>query len=145
HRLANTLVVIETGCSLLLLIGAGLLINSFIHVLRVSPGFNPNGVLVARSEFDRARYPQIEKRNAMERDILARLSRIPGVQSAAIATHLPLADERGIGVQAEGADPTDVRWVQNDLVDEDYFRVMGISLLKGRTFTPQDTADSPPV
>jgi putative ABC transport system permease protein len=145
HRLANTLVVVEMGCSLLLLVGAGLLINSFIRVLRVPPGFNPEGVLVARTSFDKGHYPDREKRMAVEHEIMARIARMPGVQSAALASHLPLVDDRAIGVHAEGADPTDFRWAQNDLIDENYLRVMGIPLLQGRSFTQGDTPSTPPV
>jgi predicted permease len=145
HRLASTLVIVEVGCSLLLLIGAGLLINSFIRVLRVPPGFRPEGVVVVRTSFDTGLYTNREKRTAVEREIMARLAPMPGVESAALASHLPLVDDRAIGVHAEGADPTDFRWAQNDLIDENYFHTMGISLLHGRTFTAEDSPSTPPV
>src|SRR5579864_9135258 len=101
-RLRNGLVVLETACSLLLLVGAGLLVNSFIRVLRVPPGFNPNGVLIARTQFDDTRYPKAELCGVAEREIIARLRRLPGVESAGFVTNLPLADPRGIGFRIEG-------------------------------------------
>lgn len=142
-RLRDALVVLETACSLLLLVGAGLLLNSFIRVLRVPPGFNAGGVLVARTQFDDTRYPKAEQCGLAEREILARLRKLPGVLSAGFVTNLPLADPRGIGFRIEGHPPNEFHNADNALVSEDYFRVMGISLLRGRGFREQDTESAP--
>ena len=138
-RVRDALVVLETACSLLLLVGAGLLLNSFVRVLRVPPGFNPNGVLIARTQFDESRYPQAEQCGRAERQIVARLRRLPGVQSAGFVTNLPLADPRGIGFRIEGHPPNEFHNADNALVNEDYFRAMGIPILRGRSFREQDT------
>jgi predicted permease len=142
-RLRGLLVALETACSLLLLVGAGLLLNSFIRVLRVPPGFNPNGVLIARTQFDESRYPKPEQCGLAEQQIMARLRRLPGVQSAGFVTNLPLADPRGIGFRIEGHPPNEFHNADNALVNEDYFRAMDIPILRGRSFREQDTPSSP--
>ncbi len=142
-RLRDALVILETACSLLLLVGAGLLLNSFLRVLRVPPGFNPSGVLIARTQFDDTRYPKAEVCGAAEREIIARLRRLPGVRSAAFVTNLPLADPRGIGFRIEGRPANEFHNADNALVSEDYFQAMGIPLLRGRGFREQDTASTP--
>jgi predicted permease len=142
-RLRNGLVLLETACSLLLLVGAGLLVNSFIRVLRVPPGFNPNGVLIARTQFDDTRYPKADLCGVAEKEIIARLRRLPGVESAGFVTNLPLADPRGIGFRIEGGPANEFHNADNALVSEDYFQAMGIPLLHGRGFREQDTASTP--
>ncbi|HSB74675.1 MAG TPA: ABC transporter permease, partial [Terriglobales bacterium] len=142
-RLRSGLVALETACSLLLLVGAGLLLNSFVRVLRVPPGFEASGVLVARTQFDDTRYPKAEACANAEKEILARLRRLPGVQSVALVTNLPLADPRGIGFRIEGHPQNEFHQADNALVSENYFRVMGIPLLRGRTFREQDTESTP--
>jgi predicted permease len=142
-RLRDALVVLETACSLLLLVGAGLLLNSFIRVLRVPPGFNAGGVLVARTQFDDTRYPKAEQCELAEREIIARLRHLPGVQSAGFVTNLPLADPRGIGFRIEGHPPNEFHNADNALVSEGYFRAMDIPILRGRSFREQDTPSTP--
>ena len=142
-RLRNGLVVLETACSLLLLVGAGLLLNSFVRVLSVPPGFNPHGVLIARTQFDDSRYPKAELCARAEREIMARLRRLPGAESVGFVTNLPLADPRGIGFRIEGGPPNQFHNADNALVSEDYFRVMGIALLHGRGFREQDNESTP--
>jgi len=142
-RLREALVVLETACSLLLLVGAGLLLNSFIRVLRVPPGFNPSGVLIARTQFDDTRYPKAEQCGLAEREIIARLRHLPGVQSTGFVTNLPLADPRGIGFRIEGHPPNEFHNADNALVSEGYFRAMDIPILRGRSFREQDTSSTP--
>ncbi len=139
HRFHNALVVIETACALLLLAGAGLLINSFVRVLRVPPGFDAGHVLIARTALDEGRYPKQEQRVAAQQEILRRLRDLPGVQAVGVSTHLPLADERQIGFVLEGGDPSLVHMANNALVGGDYFRSLGIPLLQGRVFDDHDT------
>lgn len=143
HRTRRILVVAETACSVLLLFGAGLLINSFKRVLSVQPGFNPSGMLMARTAFDRNRYPDPRQRRKVEQEIMARLQHLPRVQAVGLSVTLPLRDERGIGFRIEGADPSDFHHAKNDLVSNDYFRAMGIPLLQGRAFTDLDRPDTP--
>jgi len=106
-------------------------------------GFAPEGVLIARTTFNRERYPAGEGRRQAQRDMTARLAALPGVTAVALTTHIPLADERQIGFILEGEDERSVRWADNALVSGDYFAAMGIPLLSGRTFGPEDTPAAP--
>lgn len=145
HRSRNLLIVVETASALVLLVGAGLLINSFVRILRVSPGINPDGVLIARTSFDKTRYPNPEQRKATQQQLINKLGVLPEVQSVGLFSELPFADDRQIGFRVEGADPNQYHQADNDIVSDGYFRAMGISLLKGRTFNDQDGKDTPAV
>src|SRR5262249_17352974 len=133
--LRSVLVILETALAVVLLIGAGLLINSFVRLLRVSPGFNPEGVVVARTTLPAARYPEAERGKAVYRQALERIAKLPGVQSVGVASTLPLASEWGIGFLREGGGGNDYYTANGSWVSNDYFRAMGIPLKKGRAFT----------
>ena len=139
NRFRGALVVLETSSAVVLSIGAGLLIHSFLQVLRVPIGFSPRGVLIARTTFNRRRYPSNNARREAQRQITQRLAALPGVTAASLTTHIPLADDRQIGYRFEGEDVHASRWADNALVDGGYFAAMGIPLLHGRTFGPEDT------
>jgi len=145
QRFQRVVVIAEVGFAMVLSIMTGLLVRSFIHVLRTPSGFNPQGTFVIRTLFTRARYPDPARRAAVQEQMLARLATLPGVAQAAIASHLPLSDERQIGFHLEHAAAGDSHWADNSLISPGYFRAMGISLLKGRDFTWQDRRDSTPV
>jgi putative ABC transport system permease protein len=143
RRIRSALVVLEAASAVVLLVCAGLLIRSFVEVLRVPPGFDPHGVLVARSSFNRERYADSNQRRLAERTITERLAALPGVRQVAVATHLPLADERSIGFHLEAGDPHETHWASQALVSGEYFAAMGIPLLRGRAFDAADTPDAP--
>jgi len=143
HRLRSALVVFEAASAMMLVVSAGLLVRSLIRVLDVPPGFDPNGVVVARTTFDYHRYASDDKRRTAEQSILERLRALPGVEAVGLTTHLPMADERQIGFTVDGRDPNEYHWAANALVGDDYFRVMRIALLRGRTFGPADLPDAP--
>ena len=145
RRLPRLLVVAEAACSAVLLTGAGLLLHSFVRVLQVSPGFNPERALIVRTTFNRQRYAEPSQRHGAQRAIFAKLAALPGVEAVALTTHIPLADSRQIGVLLDGHDPGDVHWTDNALITGDYFRVMGIPILRGRTFSEIDSSRTPPV
>jgi len=144
HTLQSRLIVGEIAAALLLLIGSTLLVKSFVRVLNVPFGFEPEGAVVVRTVFNRPRYPDPLKREAVQKELLERLSRLPGISGVAAASHLPLSDVRQIGFRLEHADPNDFHWAENSLVSPGYFRVMGISILRGRDFTYQDSRSTPP-
>lgn len=144
RRVGPALVVVEAASAVVLLIGAALLLHSLVDVLRVPPGFSVDGVLIARTNFNRQRYPSNDHRRAAERSILERLAQIPEVTAVALTTHIPLADERQIGFILENEEIGSVRWANNALVSDDYFAAMGIPVLEGRGFGAQDTPQSPP-
>ena len=142
-RLRSTLVVFEAASAVALLIGAGLLVHSLVAVLRVPVGFSPEGVLIARSTFNRNRYPSDTGRREAEQRVVERIAALPGVASVGITTHVPLADERQIGFILEGEDYHSARWANNALVSGRYFAAMSIPILRGRTFGRQDTPQTP--
>lgn len=144
-RIRGALIVFETASALVLLIGAGLLIHSFIRLLRVSPGFNPEGVVIARTSMPATRYPKIELGKAMYKRALESLETLPGVEAASVASNLPLADDWRIGFRIEGEDQGTYYTSGNTWVSTDYFRAMGIQLKAGRTFTEDDREGVTPV
>src|SRR5207248_5105381 len=100
-------------------------------------------VLIARTDFEGAGYNGGERRATVKREIISKLNTLPGVQVVGASTHLPLADERGIAFRIEGRDPNEFHNAASALVSEDYFRAMGIPLLRGRAFTVQDMPNVP--
>lgn len=143
RRMGRVLIMAEVCCSVVLLIGSGLLLRSWIRVLQIPLGFNPERALIVRTALNRQRYASAEKRHAVERDIQARLASLPGVAAVALTTHVPLADERQIGFVIDGRPKDKFHWADNALVSGDYFSAMGIPLLRGRTFSDADTPLSP--
>ena len=146
-RLRRSLVVCEVALALMLLIGAGLLIKSFLNLQRVDPGFNPKSVLRVDVALPGARYPERNQAAAFYKQLLARVTALPGVQSAGAVSSLPLS---GGGTDSdfeiEGRAPAEtghpqVAWYNS--VTPDYFRAMGIRLLRGRDFTESDYAEAP--
>jgi putative ABC transport system permease protein len=145
QRLQNAAATIEIAAALVLLISGGLLGRSFVRLLNSPFGFDPNGTFVVRTLFDRSRYPDPVKRNAIQKQLLQDLQRLPGVTAAAAASHLPLSDTRQIGFRLERAAADDYHWAENSLISPGYFHAMGIPLLKGRDFSEQDVPDAPNV
>jgi putative ABC transport system permease protein len=148
HRLRGALVVIEVALSLLLLIGAGLLLHSFRQVLRVDPGFDPQNVLTMRIRIPNTKYDNAEKLLAFYDDLLRRVSALPGVKQASLTNGFPLGNAIQIDYQVEGqpaAQPDEKTRSIVQSISHPYHQVFGIGLLAGRYFTAQDTATSPPV
>jgi putative ABC transport system permease protein len=116
-----------------------------VRLLRVPPGFNPEGVIVARTTLPAARYPDAERGKAAYRETLARIAALPGVQSVAIATNLPLTSDLQIGFRVEGGDENTYYFAYSTWISNDYFRAMGIPLRRGREFNDDDRADTLPI
>ena len=149
NRIRGVLVISEVAVSFVLLIGAGLLINSFMRLRSVDPGFRPEKLLTMKIVLPETRYPDRVARSTFYTELLRRVETVPGVKSAAVATNLPLTDNgNSIGISIEGRpDPgaDRVPIVITRIVSPSYFNTMGISLLRGRIFTEQDKAESPSV
>jgi predicted permease len=143
QRLQNTLSIAEIAVALVLLVSGGMLLQSFRRLLEVPMGFRPAGTVIVRTAFDRARYPNPLQRDALQKELLARLAALPGVSGVAAASHLPLSDVRQIGFRLEHAAEDDFHWAQNSLVSPGYFSVMGTPLLRGRDFNENDRRDTP--
>jgi putative ABC transport system permease protein len=147
-RLRGALVIAEVALSLLLLIGAGLLLRSFWLALRVDPGFDAEKVLTMRLRLPDAKYDTAEKMLAFYEEITRRVAALPGVRSAAVTNGFPLGNADIGGYSVEGQPATQPGEEQQCIVlsvSPAYHQVLGIGLLSGRYFTPQDNAASHPV
>ena len=149
HRLRGLLVVAEVALSLVLLASAGLLIRSFIQLLKTDPGFNPDRLLTMNLVLPTAKYKEEPQRAAFYSDLLQRVNQLPGVTSAAIVNHLPLGGSNSsTSFLVEGVpDPPPGQEFDGRyrVCSPGYFQTMGISVLKGRSFTDQDKAGAPHV
>ena len=138
-RTRSALVVAEVGLSLLLLIGAGLMVKSFVRLMNVDPGFDPDHLLVFSVGLPPSSTP--EQQDGFYRQVESRLQTVPGVQSVGAVSRLPLAggnSDRGFMIP--GSDKSynaDIR-----VSTPGYFQAMRIPLLKGRTLTDQDGQSS---
>src|SRR5437868_3869189 len=149
NRIRGLLVISEVAVSFILLIGAGLLINSFLHLRNVDPGFRAERALTMKIVLPEVRYADKEQRADFYRELIRRVDSLPGVISAAVATNLPLTESgNSVGISIEGrADPAPDRVpiVITRIISPRYFETMGIPLLKGRAFAEEDKAESPAV
>jgi predicted permease len=151
NSLRGLLVVSELALSLMLLIGAGLLIRSFVRLQSVSPGFTTDHLLTMEVAAAGRKYQ--DDKNAepiihFYEEIESRVAHLPGVVAEGAISALPLAGEVGWGgINVEGYAPPPGQELQADerFASADYFRTMEIPLRKGRFFTGEDTADKPQV
>jgi putative ABC transport system permease protein len=144
--LRDTFVVGEIALTLILLVGAGLLIKSFDRLSRIEPGFTPSGVLSARVELPRSRYGELNVARNFYQRLIERVSALPGVSAVGLTNHRPLDGFSVLGIfEVEGAPPTNPkqrRPIPIGVVSADYFRALGIPLLAGELFTGNETASS---
>jgi predicted permease len=148
RRMHSVVVVSEIALSLVLLTGAGLLIKSFIRLLSVDPGFNPQGVLAMSVALPDRRYSNEHEAAMFYRRAIDNVKAIPGVDAAGFVSLLPLGGRGSSGcidVQEHPSDPSK-KCPEADRrpVTADYFRAMGIRLVKGRYFDSRDDADETP-
>jgi putative ABC transport system permease protein len=146
HRMRSALVVSEVSLALLLLLGAGLMLKSFSRVLDADPGFRASGVLTASISLPRTKYGEPPRIRAFIEQTLEKVRAVPGVEAA--GSTLPLLGHWQTGFDVEGRPvlPPGQR-ASTDItrVSSDYFRAMGVRLLRGRVFTELDSPDSQPV
>ena len=144
HRLRSSLVVLEVALSLMLLVGAGLLGRSFLSLLKTDPGFNPDNVITMSLVLPVAKYKDEPRVAAFYQDLLQRVKANPGVESAAFVNFLPLGGANASDSYLVEGVPEPVPGQEYDgryrVATPDYFRTMGISLVRGRGFTDQDKA-----
>jgi putative ABC transport system permease protein len=149
RRALSALVVAETALALALLVGAGLLVRSFIRLQSVDPGFNPRNALTAVVALPQAVYPERNQIAPFYSQLLERVRALPGAQSVAAVSSLPLAGfDSDTSFVIEGRpesqpDQRPVAWYSS--VTDDYFRTMGMRLLAGREFNERDNENSPRV
>jgi putative ABC transport system permease protein len=145
----DSLVVLEVSLSLILLVGAGLMIKSFSQLVNVPPGFDAHNVLTGQISLTRAIYNNPEESLRYVDQTLERLRSLPGVENAAFAGPMPFSGGNvGSDFRIEGRpkpDEGDEPFANNRSVSNDYFRSMRIPLLKGRFFNEQDKRNGPGV
>ena len=151
RRLRSTLVVGEVALALVLLIGAGLTIRSFATLSAIDLGFEPSHVVTMRVALPNARYPDQEQWSAFYRELLQRTSAIPSVEAVGLNSAVPLEGSSSESeIRYEGQPPP--RSVSEEATtclfqaaSPDYFRSMGIAVVRGRAFTDRDGASATPV
>ena len=145
-RLRSSLVIVEVATSFILLVGAGLLINSFFHLRNLDPGFRADHLLALSVDLSETRYPDPQRRTAFFDEVKRRLQSLPGAQSVAVAGNLPFTyngDSMGIAVEGIPDPPID-QWpdVVFRTVGPEYFNTMGIPLVGGRDFNDRDSRNT---
>jgi len=148
RRIRNLLVITEVALALVLLIGAGLLINSFWRLQQVNPGIKPDHLLTLRLTLPQTEYRENQQASNFYQQLLARLSSMPGAESAGAVTVLPLSGgfscdsfTRDDKPNTPGQEPC----AEYRSITPGYFRTMGMALLNGREFTERDSGSAPPV
>ena len=145
-----SLIVVEVAFTLVLTLGASLLLNSFVRLSNVELGFRADKVLAAVVLPPRSRYPNAKAKIEFYRGVIERVKALPGVESAAASDTLPYSGQSGGGqVRIEGRPPVanfdqglQSEWSN---ITTDFLQTMGIPLLRGRLFDEHDTAEAPPV
>jgi putative ABC transport system permease protein len=142
----SMLVVFQVAISLVLLVIAGLTVRSLIRLMNVDPGFNSENLLTMRLNISPARLRNGQQVGAIFQQLSDRLRTIPGVRSAALASHIPfdftfsstVTIEQSAAQQAAQTESVDTRTISTD-----YLQVMGIRLVEGEGFTPEDKQGAP--
>jgi putative ABC transport system permease protein len=147
RRVLGALVATEVALSLVLLTGAALLVQSFVRLSNISPGFRAEGLLTTRVQVPATRYDTPDRRSGFYTNVVSRIAALPGVQSAAAISFLPLAGG-GIGTSFFRADRPEPAPGQAPVADvrpvtPEFFRTMGIPQVTGRDFRSADRSESP--
>jgi putative ABC transport system permease protein len=141
HRVQDTLVVLQVAIALVLLTGAGLLVETFARFQRSDFGFRPDGVLTARVALSDQRYPTAERQTAFGTRLAEQLAAQPGIVAASASSALPSNPNMRWIFQIIGdptPDPSSKPNVRMYFVSPGYYRTMGIALLRGRGILPSD-------
>jgi predicted permease len=147
HRMRSVLVVSQMALSMVLLIGATLLVESWLRLRHVNPGFDPSHALTLRLTLPDSRYHGDAARAQFVRGLMERLASVPGVTAASASTGLPMSAGLFVPILAEGqpALPYGQRPVaQWNPITPDYFKAAGIPILRGRAFEWSDDQAAPP-
>jgi putative ABC transport system permease protein len=145
RRVRSVVATVEIAVALVLLIGAGLLVRSFIAINKLELGFDPRNILVLRVDLPDARYPDGTKITAFYNDLASRLRALPGAESVGIGSSVLLpALPQSATLSVQGRPPQD-RKVRNapvayDSIAADFFKTLNVPLLRGRLFTDADGA-----
>ena len=144
----NLLVVGEVALSLMLLIGAGLLVKTFVRLQRVNPGVAADQLLTAQINLPESRYREPAQASAFYRELIERLETLPGVQGASVSTMRPLngtARNDPFAIEGRPFDSSNLTSAGWQMADANYFRTLGIPVVQGRDLTAQDTDEKSPI
>jgi predicted permease len=147
RRLRSALVIAEVALAVVLTLGAGLLLRSFLSVLSIDPGFRTDRLLTLQIALPN-NYQTPDQRRALYASLFSRLDALPGVTSAGGTTRLPLGSTNvttKVGVEGRSLPPAEWPEVEFRRAVHNYFPAMGIPILRGRGFTEQDGPATPPV
>ena len=146
NRIRSALIVSEIALSLVLLIGAGLMIKSFMRLQQVDLGFATENVLTMRLTLPQSKYPEGRDQAGFFQQALQRIQTTPGIESAAAISRLPLTpgnSSRSIIIEGRAdGDTQNSPSVDYRVISPDYFRTMSVPVLKGRAFTERDNASA---
>ena len=147
HWLRHTLVLAEVALSLVLLVGAGLLIRTLLYLQHRDPGFDGTNVVAASASLEDARYNESDSVNRLYRESLDAIRATPGVEAAAVGLHVPYQRWLNDGVRIAGnsSSPIEDYGTALNYVTPGYFEVLRIPVREGRVFDERDAANSVPV
>ncbi len=142
NRIRSILVTTEIALSLLLLVGAGLMLRSFIRLQQVDPGFRTDNILTLNLSLSESRYPEKHQIAGFFQEAINKVRALPGVEAVGATSELPLSggmSTSGFDIEGRPAPPPDEKMMAgNRAISPDYFSTMGISFIKGRDFTDMD-------
>lgn len=146
-RLRNGLVIAEVALAIVLTIGAGLMIRSFLRLQRVDAGFDPNNILTLKVSLPGTSYPEDSQAQAFFNEAEQRIRNLPGVEAVGSTTMLPLKGYKWTGdMSIDGRPPEDyVPEVRHKEISSGYFRALGLPLVAGRVFNESDNEKGQPV
>jgi predicted permease len=145
-RVRDGLVVTQVGLALVLLVCGGLLVRSFVGLLRVETGFDANNVLAFETSLPRSRYPDFEARKRFYDGALEELRRLPGVSDAGVGVYLLATSQfhwNRFEVEGYQPGPSEELLTEAKEVSPGYFSALGITLIRGRMFDDRDTPEAP--
>ncbi|QQS45496.1 MAG: ABC transporter permease [Acidobacteriota bacterium] len=144
RRLRSLLVVSQVAMTLVLLIGAGLLLRSFFNLLSIDPGFQTgNAIVMTLSQASTVDEKQEDRLRVLHGQLLDRIGRLPGVVAAGAINALPMTNRGANGTFLKDGNPDLPGYAEYRLASAGYFPAMGIRLLRGRLFVPGDSGDAP--
>ena len=144
-RLRSVLVASQVGLAIVLLVGAGLMMRTFFALGRVDVGFNPQNILVAPVVFPNGQYKTSASKQAFFRQLLPRLATVPGVTDISESMTLPVEGGATTEVTVPGTTHSDTWTTSAELISEDYFKTIGVPLIRGRLLTADEIDSARPV
>ena len=147
HRLRKLLAVSEIALALVLLVGAGMMIRTFMQMQSSKLGFNTDNVTTMRIATTGNQYTESFRSATFFQQLIERLKAVPGTEAVGVTNLLPLSGDFGNSFKIEGGPRPqgEIRQAEYRAISSDYFRAMGIPLQKGRVFTDRDTKEAPGV